>query len=194
MPPYNGSNIGTFLPPLGRYDLLAYMNKYWISQGSPNPDFWAHEFSKHATCFSTFDIPCYGPKYTPHEDVVDFFETVVKYFMRLPTWSWLASSNILPSNSTSYTLADMESALRQQYLATPYLGCSGPRYNETTAGANSTDGGRTVLTEVWYYFHAFGRPQDGRSVPVERSGSSSCATSKGAIRYYERANGSVAYH
>lgn len=38
LPPYTGSNIGTFLEPLGKYDLLAYMNKYWISQGSPNYD------------------------------------------------------------------------------------------------------------------------------------------------------------
>lgn len=25
--PYNGPNIGTFLEPFGKYDLLAYMNK-----------------------------------------------------------------------------------------------------------------------------------------------------------------------
>ncbi|KAF8481971.1 ribonuclease T2 [Russula ochroleuca] len=39
--------------------------------------FWAHEFSKHATCTSTFDIACYGPDYKPHQDVVDFFGAVV---------------------------------------------------------------------------------------------------------------------
>lgn len=49
VPPYKGPNIGTFLEPFGKYDLLEYMNKYWISQGSPNYDFWGHEFSKHAT-------------------------------------------------------------------------------------------------------------------------------------------------
>ena len=45
-----------------------------------------HEFSKHATCFSTFDVPCYGPKYTEHEEVVDFFETVILYNSRLNTY------------------------------------------------------------------------------------------------------------
>ena len=79
VPPYNGSSIDTFLEPFGKYDLLAYMNTYWISQGSPNGDFWGHEFSKHATCFSTFDVPCYGPQYVEHEDVVDFFQTVMKW-------------------------------------------------------------------------------------------------------------------
>jgi ribonuclease T2 len=46
VPPYKGAGIGTFLAPFGKYDLLAYMNKYWISQTGPNQDFWGHEFSK----------------------------------------------------------------------------------------------------------------------------------------------------
>lgn len=62
-----------------------------------------------------------------HEDVVEYFETVLKYDMRLPTWGWLGAHGIYPSNSTTYTLSDMEAALRQEYGATPYLGCSGPR-------------------------------------------------------------------
>ena len=41
VPAYNGSGIGTFLEPFGRYDLLDYMNKYWIAQNSPNQDLWA---------------------------------------------------------------------------------------------------------------------------------------------------------
>ena len=48
VPAYNGSGIGTFLEPFGRYDLLDYMNKYWIAQNSPNQDLWAvsHEIQK----------------------------------------------------------------------------------------------------------------------------------------------------
>lgn len=46
VPPYNGSNIGTFLEPFGRYDLLEYMNTYWIAWQQDNPGFWGHEFSK----------------------------------------------------------------------------------------------------------------------------------------------------
>jgi hypothetical protein len=40
VPAYNGSGIGTFLEPYGRYDLLEYMNTYWIAQNSPNQDLW----------------------------------------------------------------------------------------------------------------------------------------------------------
>lgn len=169
------------------------MNKYWVSQGSPNSDFWAHEFSKHATCYSTFDVPCYGPEYRQHEDVVDFFQTVVKYFMRFPTWGWLGAHGIYPSNTTTYTLGAMEAALMHEYGAVPYLGCSGPDFNTTAAGPNSTDDGGTVLDEVWYYMHTYGRVQDGQSIPVNQTGSSSCATAPGAITYPERASGSVVY-
>ncbi|OXV06934.1 hypothetical protein Egran_05300 [Elaphomyces granulatus] len=100
VPPWKGPSIDTFLQPFGKYDLLAYMNKYWISQGSPNYDLWAHEFSKHATCYSTFDTPCYGDP-PAHID-------------------WLGQANINPSNKTAYTLSEIEWALKQASGATPY--------------------------------------------------------------------------
>jgi ribonuclease T2 len=188
VPVYNGSSIDTFVEAFGRYDLLAWMNKHWIAQTGPNHVLWAHEFSKHATCFSTFDIPCYGPKYVKHQDVVDYFETVIYYYRQLPTWNWLAQHEILPSNTTAYTKSDLEDALTQEYGSLPYLGCSGPRYNETEAGraANTTDTGRTVLSEVWYFMHVNGRPQDGRSVSVDTTTRSGCTNATDALWYYEQ--------
>jgi ribonuclease T2 len=155
VPPYKGPNVGTFVEDFGAYDLLNWMNTYWINQGAPNSDFWGHEFSKHATCYSTFDVPCYGPNYVEHQEVVEFFETAIKYYKRLPTWSWLKEANITPSNSTTYSLADIQGQLTKKYGAVPYVGCSGPRYNTTEQGMkeNSTDSGRTVISEVWYYMH-----------------------------------------
>lgn len=95
-------------------------------------------------------MACYGPQYVAHEDVVDFFQTAVAYFRGVPTHAWLAAAGILPSNSTTYTLADVQGALAEGFGAVPYLACSGARYNETGAGAGSADGGYTVLSEVWY--------------------------------------------
>ena len=191
VPPYLGPRIHPFIAA-GKYDMLAFMFKYWINQGMENYYLWVHEYSKHATCFSTFDTPCFGPLLIAQQDVVAFFETVIMYYMRLPTWDWLAKHDIHPSNSTTYSLSDIEDALTQEYSGqTPYVGCTGLRYNETAAGANSTDGGYTQLSEVWYYFHVLGRPQSGAWVPTEQSGSSSCARAKGAISYFERAPGSV---
>lgn len=57
VPTYTGPGVNTFIRTFGKYDLLAYMNKYWVNQGASNEGFWAHEFSKHATCYSTFDVP-----------------------------------------------------------------------------------------------------------------------------------------
>lgn len=192
VPPYTGPNVGTFIEAFGKYDLLAWMNTYWINQGAPNYDFWAHEFSKHGTCYSTFDLPCYGPKYVEHEDVIQFFETAIMYYKRLPTFDWLAESGIVPSNSTTYTLSHIQNALTWKYGAVPYLGCSGPRYNSTHAGANSTDNGRIILDEVYYYHYVYGRPQDGRAVPVDAvSPNTNCATTEGAIYYYSPTPSSV---
>lgn len=129
------------------------MKKFWINQGAPNSDLWAHEFSKHATCFSTFQTECYGPAYQQHQDLVDFYETVILYYQRLPTWGWLAEAGIRPSNTTGYTLSDIQGTLTKSYGAVPYIGCSGPRYNATDAGKGSNDTGFTVLSETWYYFH-----------------------------------------
>ena len=36
------------------------------------------QFSKHGTCTSTFDVACYA-KYQEHEEVINFFETAVRY-------------------------------------------------------------------------------------------------------------------
>ena len=194
VPPYKGPNIGTFVEAFGRYDLLDWMNTYWINQGAPNSDFWGHEFSKHATCFSTIDVPCYGPKYIEHEEVIDFFQTAIKYYERVPTYKWLEDAGITPSNKTQYSLKDIQGALTKAYGAQPYVGCSGTRYNATEAGeaANSTDSGRTVLSEVWYYSHVNGRPQEGNEAVVDAgSFNTTCAHAESAVWYYEPTPSSV---
>ncbi|KAI9934459.1 hypothetical protein ASPWEDRAFT_175188 [Aspergillus wentii DTO 134E9] len=193
IPPWKGPSIDSLIEPFGRKDLLAYMNKYWVGQAQKSNILWAHEFSKHATCYSTFDIPCYGPQSPAHYDILDFFTTALLYFRHHPTYQWLAETGITPSNTTSYTLSNLQSALKRGAGARPYIGCSGPRYNETDAGRGSMDDGYTVLDQIYYYMHVLGRPQDGMGVPVDASveGSlSSCAKSEGGVWYYERASGS----
>ena len=136
---------------------LTHVHRFWINERQPNSVLWAHEFSKHATCFSTFDIPCYGPLYRTHEDVVDYFETTIAFDRQLPTWDWLAGHGILPSNYTSYTLGDIRQSLKEHYGAVPYIGCSGPKHSESEGSdgdaAGSADDGNTILSEVWYFSH-----------------------------------------
>jgi ribonuclease T2 len=212
--PYTGPNIGTFLEPFGRADLLEYMNTFWIAQNQDNAGFWGHEMSKHGYCFSTFNVPCYGPQYREHEEVVDFFETAIKYYQRFPTYKWLKAKDIVPSNSTTYSYTAIRDVLAKKHGGVPFLGCSGPRFNATEAGKGSTDNGYTVLSEVWYYEHVstlfsllplsytprdsnthiqvYGRTQEGRTVSVDASPTylTNCAMTKGAIHYYQRSNGS----
>jgi Ribonuclease T2 family len=82
VPKYSGPTVDTFITAAGRDDLLAFMKKYWVSQGSTDASFWAHEYSKHGTCFSTFDTKCY-PSFTKYEDLIDFFDTVTKAWLKV---------------------------------------------------------------------------------------------------------------
>ncbi|KAF1810037.1 ribonuclease T2 [Eremomyces bilateralis CBS 781.70] len=191
VPAYGGPDISPVFEAFGKRDLLEYMNKFWIAQGTPNWELWAHEFSKHATCFSTFDVACYGPQYRENEDIIDFFESTIRYFKKQPTWEWLARWDITPSNSTTYSFAEIRDALASEYGAVPYVGCSGPKYNDTKAGRGSSDNGGTVFNEVWYFSHVFGKPQYGDYVPTDvGSFATTCAKTPGAIRYPSRTNGS----
>ena len=89
---------------------------------------------------------------------------------------------------------DTQAPLTTSFGELPYIGCSGPRYNETEAGRGTSDAGYTVLSEMWYYYHVFGRPQRGEALPVPANITggrlTSCATTPGAIWYYERTEGS----
>ncbi|KAF9809055.1 hypothetical protein IEO21_07592 [Rhodonia placenta] len=170
VPPYKGPSVETFILAFERFDLLDYMNKYWINQGAPNDVFWAHEFSKHATCTSTYDVACYGPDYVEHQDVIDFYLSVVRAFQKYPTWDMLAASGIFPSNKTTYSLSQIQNALTAQTGSIPYLGCGGE------------DG--TILEEVWYFNHVLGTEQFGQFKSIDSTTESSCNTTAG-IWYYE---------
>ena len=114
------------------------------------------------------------------------------YYKRVPTYKWLADAGITPSNDTQYSLSDIQGTLKKAYGAQPYVGCAGTRYNETEEGAGSSDNGRTVISEVWYYSHVDGKPQEGMSVPVDAgSFNTTCAGVDGGLWYYEPTKGSV---
>lgn len=172
VPRYSGPTVDTFITAAGRDDLLAFMKKYWVSQGSSDASFWAHEYSKHGTCFSTFDTKCYSSD-TQHEDLIDFFETVTKAWLKYPTYDWLAAADIVPSNSTTYKLSDMQDALKSKTGALPYLGC----HNK-------------VLSEVWYYSHSLGPVQNLDFHAVDTTTKTTCPES--GIHYYERSSASEA--
>ncbi|KAJ8083708.1 hypothetical protein PM082_002474 [Marasmius tenuissimus] len=169
IPAYRGPGVDTFVKAFGRKDLLDIMNKYWINQGAPNNVLWAHEFSKHATCTSTFDVACYGSSYQKNMDIVNYFDAVLRSFHQHPTFDILSASGIVPSNKTGYPLTSIQNALRSQTGAVPFLGCAN----------------RTILTEVWYFSHVLGTEQYGAYKNLDSTTVTSCAQNE-TIWYYER--------
>lgn len=176
--PWTGKPISQFLKKFDQKTLEKYMNTYWVNQGGPNVDFWAHEFSKHATCTSTFDPKCY-PNYVEGEEVVDFFKAAIRGFQHFPHYDILAAFGITPSNTTTYSLSDMQAAYKSQTGALPYFGC-----------AKDSAGNKTVLNEIWVNAHILGTPQYGQYKAVDTPARSSCTNATNAIHYFERTPGS----
>ncbi|KAG6821402.1 hypothetical protein H0H93_014199 [Arthromyces matolae] len=170
VPAWKGPGVDTFIAEFGRQDLLNWMNKYWINQGASNAAMWAHEFSKHGTCTSTFDVKCYGSSYKKHQELINYYDAAIRAFHLYPSYDVLAASGIIPSNKTAYTLNQISTAINTQVGATPYIGC--------------THNG-TVLSELWYFNHVFGTEQYGTFKPLDSTTPSTC-TSTGKIWYYER--------
>ncbi|KAG6866046.1 hypothetical protein C0991_009143 [Blastosporella zonata] len=144
IPAWKGPGVDTYIREFGREDLLDYMNKYWINQGASNPAMWAHEFSKHGTCTSTFDVKCYGSSYKKNQELINYYDAAIRADKLYPSYDILAASGIAPSNKTSYTLAKISTAIKTQIGVTPYIGC--------------THNG-TVLSELWYFHHVLGTEQ-----------------------------------
>ncbi|ORY76635.1 ribonuclease T2-like protein [Protomyces lactucae-debilis] len=190
----SGPQTIQYLMSHGRSDLLTQMNNVWINQGLTNDDLWAHEFAKHATCTSTFDLDCYAPLYAANTsaaakanggageglDVVDYMETTLNYFTSHPTYEWLARAGITPSNTTTYSLSQIQAAIRNATGVNAFVGCN------RNAAMNNT---RDVFSEMWYYGHVEGRVQDLDFVPVDSNkfGNSTCVSS--GITYPLRGKG-----
>lgn len=152
--------------------LLSYMKTYWVSDDGTAESFWEHEWSKHGTCISTLDTKCYTD-YTKGDEAVDFFNKVVQLFKTLPTYEWLEAAGITPSNSKTYTLSEIEAALKTGFGYVPYLGCDSD-----------------VLDEVWYAYNVKGSLQSGTFIPTTPVGSSSTCPDTG-ISYPVKSSGTA---
>lgn len=165
------TNISCILEAAGKYNLLDFMREYWKDDGGEDEEFWEHEWGKHGTCYSTLNPTCFTD-YKPQEEVVDFFEQVVRLFNTLPTYEvcftsslnksayatatnlspptqFLAASGIYPSATRNYTNAEIMTALHK------------------VRGVNATiecDEGQ--LYEVEYTFNVQGSVADGLFLPT----------------------------
>lgn len=135
--------------------MLDFMNKYWLSVDGSNANLWAHEWNKHGTCISTIEPPCYGPRRRPyqdeplasltgnssrataHTDILDYFTHTVMLFNSRPTFEYFATHDIIPSNDKTYTLEQLQSAIRG----------SSHGQEATIKCRNGNE-----LSEIWYHF------------------------------------------
>jgi ribonuclease T2 len=143
------------------------MNTFWVDVRGRNEQFWEHEWSKHGTCMSTLEPSCLPSGSPTGAEAVAFFQTVVKLFQSLPTFTWLSNQGITPSTTQTYTLSALTAALKNESGGhTPELGCS--------SGA---------LNSISWYFNLQGSVIDGTFVPIDavNTGRGSCPSS--GIKY-----------
>ncbi|KAI9669519.1 MAG: ribonuclease T2-like [Trizodia sp. TS-e1964] len=157
------STIGSANPAL-----LDYMNTYWKDYKGDDETFWEHEWSKHGTCISTLEPRCYI-RYSPREELIDYFQKTVDLFKGLDTYKTLAAAGITPSSSQTYNLNDIQNAI------------SSVTGHQVTLGCKSG-----VFNEVWYHFNVLGSLQTGQFVAADPDGTKSTCPSRG-IRYLPKA-------
>lgn len=152
------TNISCILEAYGKYALLDYMKEYWQDYHGYNEEFWEHEWGKHGTCYSTLYPDCF-PDYHSQEEVVAFFEQVVRIFQTLPTFDYLAAAGIFPTTEKTYTNAEIMEALRRPRGVNATLECDDDNQ----------------LYEVYYTFNVKGSVAGGIFVPANPVGEySSC--------------------
>ncbi|KAJ6526243.1 ribonuclease, partial [Mycena vulgaris] len=158
------TGIASLLTAQGASSTLSTMQTFWKDINGNDETFWEHEWSTHGTCMSTLKPTCLPSGSAKGAEAVAFFQTVVKLFQALPTFTWLSNQGITPSASTTHTLASLTAAIRAESGFTPSFDCSGSNLNA-----------------VAYYFHLRGSIIDGSFVQISAPESGTCPTT--GIKY-----------
>jgi ribonuclease T2 len=147
------------------------MQTYWKDYQGDDEQFWSHEWDKHGTCISTLEPTCYED-FKPTQEVVDYFKRAVETFKTLPSFQWLEEAGITPSDSKTYTSAEIQDALKAKHG------------NEVTVGCKSGK-----LNEIWYHYNVRGSVADGEFVSAPPDGTKSTCPKSG-IKYLPKGSGS----
>ncbi|KAF8167381.1 ribonuclease T2 [Crassisporium funariophilum] len=158
------TDITNILSSNGAASTLSFMQTHWVDINGQNEQFWAHEWSTHGTCMSTLETSCLPSGSARGTDAVAFFQTVVKLFQTLPTYTFLSAAGITPSTTQTFTLSQLNAALKAGSGFTPALECTG-----------------TTLNAIQWYFHLKGSVVDGVFVPINNPQAGNCPAS--GIKY-----------
>ncbi|ELR10384.1 hypothetical protein GMDG_00797 [Pseudogymnoascus destructans 20631-21] len=138
------TNITAILNSFGKTDLLTYMDTSWKDYQGNDESLWGAR---------------------PQTEVVDYFEKAVELNKGLNSYKILADAGITPSATATYTLAQIQAALKAAHGFIPTLGCK--------SGA---------LEEIWYHYNVLGSVQTGKFVPTEPDGTKSTCPATG-VKY-----------
>ncbi|RCK64766.1 Ribonuclease T2-like 1-A [Candida viswanathii] len=137
--------------------LYDNLSKYWKNINSNDQLLWAHEWNKHGTCFSTIKPSCYT-SFTTNENVYDFVKILYNLWATVPTYKWLAAAGITPSNTATYTSAQIQSALKGKFGKNVYFKCDS----------------NNAINEVYYYYHVKGSLLGQSFVAMDAISSTNC--------------------
>ncbi|KAI0630578.1 ribonuclease T2 [Trametes polyzona] len=151
-------DIAGLLEDQGAEDTLAFMQEFWVDLDGRNEEFWEHEWKTHGTCYSTLQPSCLPDGSPRGAEAVAFFQTVVKLFKTLPTYEFLASAGITPTESETFTLDTLVDTLRSATGVTPALNCERG----------------TTLNAIEWYFNLQGSVLNGDFVPIDAISRGSC--------------------
>ncbi|XP_054160224.1 ribonuclease DdI-like [Oppia nitens] len=85
-----------------------------LKENGKHEDFWKHEWTKHGTCAMNSD------KLKGH---FNYFNHTLHLYDSFPLQSWLQSSNIKASNTTTYSLINIHNAVESRLGAKVELEC-----------------------------------------------------------------------
>ncbi|EPS43664.1 hypothetical protein H072_2361 [Dactylellina haptotyla CBS 200.50] len=169
-----GDEITEIIQDVGGHNLLRYMRRYWKDSSTVDGNLWSHEYNKHATCFSSGRPECYAGAYgtNPKKDVFDYFYRTTELFKGLDTYQVLKAGGVVPSTEKTYTLDQIQAAIKKAYGVTATVGCTKPD---------------NTLSEMWYHFHVKGgNVYNGEYLPIN-GGTSFCNAT--GIRYPPKEKG-----
>ncbi|KAN0133304.1 Ribonuclease T2-like protein [Lactarius tabidus] len=150
-------NITRLLESQGASSAVSFMQEYWISNDESPEKFWEHEWAAHGTCYDTLEPSCLPSGSPTGAEAVAFFEQTVALFQTLPTYDWLESQGITPSDTKTYTLSQLNEALSAASGYTPSLGCH-----------------KSTINSITWYFNLQGSLLDGKFVPIDAPSRGKC--------------------
>ncbi|PBP23359.1 hypothetical protein BUE80_DR005881 [Diplocarpon rosae] len=158
------TDIGGILKSFGKTELLSDMRTYWRGGDGDFEAFWSREWEKHGTCISSLRPNCYTD-YTPYQEVIDYFQSVVDQFKKIDSYRFLEKAGIVPSGTKTYTSNEIHAALKEGFGHPVVIRCYKGTFNE-----------------IWYSHNIRGSMQTGTFVPTAPQGVLSRCPSTG-IRY-----------